>query len=204
MTKFVCNYNQNAHQPFRLQNQYYDEETGLHYNLFRYYEPEAGRFVNQDPIGLDGGANFYQFATNAQIWLDPLGLKKYSVYGLYRPGDSKPFYIGITDNIKTRAKQHRKSGRLVGTERLVELYSDLDYETARGYEEGCIRQHGTLTGKKLKKGQKSNFNPKKTKTRGNKCHSFVENKTRDAKRQKAMVAGRDHILKNGCKNLPII
>lgn len=63
----------NAHQPFRLQNQYFDEETGLHYNLMRYYEPEAGRFVNQDPIGLDGGANFYQFATNAQIWLDPLG-----------------------------------------------------------------------------------------------------------------------------------
>ena len=45
----------NAHQPFRLQNQYYDEETGLHYNLMRYYEPEAGRFVNQDPIGLLGG-----------------------------------------------------------------------------------------------------------------------------------------------------
>ena len=123
---------------------------------------------------------------------------------MYRPGDSKPFYICITYNIKTRAKQHRKSGRLVGTERLVELYSDLNYETARGYEEGCIRQHVTLTGKKLKKSQKSNFNPKKTKTRGNKCHSFVENKTRNAKRQEAMIAGRDHILKNGCKNLPII
>ncbi|MFQ6916498.1 RHS repeat-associated core domain-containing protein [Veillonella rogosae] len=121
----------NAHQPFRLQNQYFDEETGLHYNLMRYYEPNVSRFVNQDPIGLDGGANFYQFASNAQIWLDPLGLKKYSVYGLYRPGDSKSFYIGITDNIKTRAKQHRKSGRLVGVEELVELYSDLDYETAR-------------------------------------------------------------------------
>ena len=35
----------NAHQPFRLQNQCYDEETGLHYNLMRYYEPETGRFV---------------------------------------------------------------------------------------------------------------------------------------------------------------
>ena len=35
----------NAHQPFRLQNQYYDEETGLHYSLMWYYEPEAGRFV---------------------------------------------------------------------------------------------------------------------------------------------------------------
>lgn len=122
---------------------------------------------------------------------------------MYRPEDSKPCYIGITDNIKTRAKQHRKSGRLVRTERLVELYSDLDYETVREYEEGCIRQYGTLTGKNLKS-QKSNFNPKKTKTRGNKCHSFVENKIRDAKRQKAVVTGRDHILKNGCKNLLII
>lgn len=81
---------------------------------------------------------------------------------MYRPEDSKPCYIGITDNIKTRAKQHRKSGRLVGTERLVELYSDLDYETVREYEEGCIRPHGTLTGKNLKS-QKSNFNPKKLK-----------------------------------------
>ena len=34
-----------AHQPFRLQNQYIDEETGLHYNLFRYYDPHIGRFT---------------------------------------------------------------------------------------------------------------------------------------------------------------
>ena len=43
-----------AHQPFRLQNQYADRETGLHYNLMRYYEPDAGRFVNQDPIRFGG------------------------------------------------------------------------------------------------------------------------------------------------------
>ena len=40
-----------AYQPFRLQNQYANRETGLHYNFFRYYEPDADRFVNQDPIG---------------------------------------------------------------------------------------------------------------------------------------------------------
>ncbi|WP_399440614.1 RHS repeat-associated core domain-containing protein [Veillonella sp.] len=40
-------------------NQYYDEETGLHYNLMRYYEPNVSRFVNQDPIGLSGGDNLY-------------------------------------------------------------------------------------------------------------------------------------------------
>lgn len=49
---------------------------GLHYNLMRYYEPEAGRFVNQDPIGLWGGEHLYQFADNALVWFDPLGLKK--------------------------------------------------------------------------------------------------------------------------------
>ena len=63
-----------AHQPFRLQNQYCDLETGLHYNFFRYYEPECGRFINQDPIGLWGDENFYTFAPNVQDWVDPLGL----------------------------------------------------------------------------------------------------------------------------------
>ena len=63
-----------AYQPFRLQNQYADRETGLHYNFFRYYEPDAGRFVNQDPIGLWGGDNLYRFAPNTQSWVDFLGL----------------------------------------------------------------------------------------------------------------------------------
>ena len=63
-----------AYQPFRLQNQYADRETGLHYNFFRYYEPDAGRFVNQDPIGLWGGENLYFFAPNGQIFIDPFGL----------------------------------------------------------------------------------------------------------------------------------
>ena len=63
-----------AYQPFCLQNQYADRETGLHYNFFRYYEPDAGRFVNQDPIGLLGGENIYRFGNSIQSWIDPLGL----------------------------------------------------------------------------------------------------------------------------------
>ena len=59
-----------AYQPSRLQNQYAYRETGLHYNFFRYYEPDAGPFVNQDPIGLLGGSNLYRFAPNAQGWTD--------------------------------------------------------------------------------------------------------------------------------------
>lgn len=62
---------QKAHQLFRLQNQCFDEEARLHNNLLRYYDSEAGRFVNQEPIGLMGGENFYQFAPNVQGWVDP-------------------------------------------------------------------------------------------------------------------------------------
>ena len=65
-----------AYQPFRIQNQYADRETGLHYNFYRYYEPDAGRFVNQDPILLLGGSNLYSFASNTNAWFDPLGLKR--------------------------------------------------------------------------------------------------------------------------------
>jgi RHS repeat-associated protein len=64
------------HQPLRFQGQYYDNETGLHYNRFRYYDPDCGRFVSQDPFGLRGGDHFYQYAPNAQNWIDPLGLSK--------------------------------------------------------------------------------------------------------------------------------
>ena len=65
-----------TYQPCRIQNQYADRETGLHYNFYRYYEPDAGRFVNQDPILLLGGSNLYSFASNTNAWFDPLGLKR--------------------------------------------------------------------------------------------------------------------------------
>ena len=69
-----------AYQPFRLQNQYADRETGLHYNFFRYYDPQLGRFVSQDPIGLAGDLNAYRFAPNSQEWVDPLGLEVDAVF----------------------------------------------------------------------------------------------------------------------------
>ena len=67
-----------ANIPFRFQGQYYDEESGLHYNRFRYYDPEIGRFVSQDPIGLRGGMNLFEYAPNPILWVDPLGLSSFS------------------------------------------------------------------------------------------------------------------------------
>ena len=63
-------------QSLRFQGQYHDSETGLHYNRFRHYDPDMGRFISQDPIGLLGGENLYQHAPNPVGWVDPLGLAK--------------------------------------------------------------------------------------------------------------------------------
>ncbi|AKJ28503.1 RHS repeat-associated core domain-containing protein [Caldimonas brevitalea] len=60
--------------PLRFQGQYFDEETGLHYNRYRYYDPSSGRFVSKDPIKLQGGVNLHRFAANPVQWIDPLGL----------------------------------------------------------------------------------------------------------------------------------
>ena len=64
-------------QNLRFQGQYFDHESGLHYNRFRYYDPQTGRFVHQDPIGLLGGMNLFTYAPNPNIWLDPYGLTKW-------------------------------------------------------------------------------------------------------------------------------
>ncbi|SOD26337.1 RHS repeat-associated core domain-containing protein [Variovorax sp. YR752] len=64
-------------QPFeqnlRFQGQYLDRDTGLHYNTFRFYDPDIGRFINPDPIGLAGGLNLQSYAPNPVMWIDPWG-----------------------------------------------------------------------------------------------------------------------------------
>ena len=72
-------------QPIRFQGQYHDAETGLHYSRFRYYAPEEGRFLEQDPIGLAGGLNLAVYPTNPAGFVDPMGLE--CTYG---PQDAGP------------------------------------------------------------------------------------------------------------------
>ncbi|MEX5667885.1 RHS repeat-associated core domain-containing protein [Pseudomonas neuropathica] len=61
-------------QPLRFQGQYFDGESGLHYNRHRYYDPRLGRYLTPDPIKLAGGLNQYQYVPNPTGWVDPLGL----------------------------------------------------------------------------------------------------------------------------------
>jgi RHS repeat-associated protein len=69
-----CDNPHKLRQPIRMQGQHFDEESGLHYNRHRYYDPAQGRYITQDPIGLRGGWNGYQYTDNPVKQVDPLGL----------------------------------------------------------------------------------------------------------------------------------
>ncbi|EJE3221915.1 RHS domain-containing protein [Salmonella enterica] len=61
-------------QPLCFQGQYADEESGLHYNRYRYYNPLSGRYLTPDPISIRGGINTYAYVPDPLGWVDPLGL----------------------------------------------------------------------------------------------------------------------------------
>ncbi|WP_326807173.1 DUF6531 domain-containing protein [Streptomyces sp. NBC_01775] len=63
-----------TYTPLRFPGQYHDPETGLHYNYFRYYDPETARYLSRDPLGLEAAANPVAFVDNPRAWTDTLGL----------------------------------------------------------------------------------------------------------------------------------
>lgn len=60
--------------PLRFPGQYFDPETGLHYNRHRYYDPLTARYTTPDPLGLAPAPNPHSYVHNPTTWLDPLGL----------------------------------------------------------------------------------------------------------------------------------
>ncbi|MER6087305.1 putative T7SS-secreted protein [Streptomyces bluensis] len=63
-----------TYTPLRFPGQYYDPETGLHYNYFRHYDPETARYLTPDPLGLAPAPNPAAYVHNPHTWSDPLGL----------------------------------------------------------------------------------------------------------------------------------
>ena len=107
--------------PFKYQGQYEDAETGLYYNRFRYYDPNAGSYISQDPIGLAGGnPTLYGYVEDPNVLVDILGLT-----GTYMFTDGKTWYIGKgkKDRMGTSMKQ-RVGGKAKATQSLHVDYGD--------------------------------------------------------------------------------
>ncbi|WP_229416215.1 RHS repeat-associated core domain-containing protein [Pseudoduganella armeniaca] len=90
-------YKAGIRNPIRFQGQYLDDETGLHYNRHRYYDPYSGRFISKDPIGLFGGDNLFEYAPNAVQWIDPFGLQR---HGGQRVSGRKPALPEERENVR--------------------------------------------------------------------------------------------------------
>ncbi|MEA5115409.1 MAG: RHS repeat-associated core domain-containing protein, partial [Geobacteraceae bacterium] len=109
---------ENSHLPIvdctlRFQNQWEDEESGLYYNLHRYYDPDTGQYLSPDPIGLEGGLRSHGYVHDPMQWVDPLGLCKDEIAGLApaKRNTGKtvlghyPDYVKLSDKLNARRFQ---------------------------------------------------------------------------------------------------
>ena len=117
--------------PFRYQGQYHDGDTGLYYNRFRYYDPDMGSYLSQDPIRLNGGMNLYSYVSDTNEWVDIWGLRIASPSPTVSSTPTTTVYgtgqvtgIGHAPAMENVATQMRDSGSF------KDVYMDLSWNTA--------------------------------------------------------------------------
>ncbi len=127
--------------PVRFQGQWHDKETGLHYNRFRYYDPETGRYISQDPIRLTGGFNLYAYVLDPISFFDPFGLVKAPASlpdepGIYIITNGNDSYVGSAGigkqgmNGRTSSTKHANAQRLLKMDGTKVQYVKVNMGTA--------------------------------------------------------------------------
>ena len=156
--------------PIRFQGQWFDEESGLHYNRWRYYDPMMGRFITSDPIGIRGGLNTYRYCPNPINWIDPMGLDWNYVLAETKDGGETytPYYSGVsTQDPKDVESRHSKTTGLDDQPRFNPDNGDIlvpitpidktkdNHETARGLEQKVAEDIGSVKGRQIPGEQES-------------------------------------------------
>ena len=143
---------QEIRNPLRFPGQYYDQETGLHYNYHRYYDPQMGRYLREDPIGIfPGDINLYGYCLNAPInFVDPKGLFR-------RPGyfrnPSEEYLRDLGEEMDRRVRRFKsqtmKIGKCTVTCSITAVLGESGYDGAIATK--TWRQIGDIALKKAKK-----------------------------------------------------
>ncbi|MBF5004445.1 RHS repeat-associated core domain-containing protein [Diaphorobacter caeni] len=138
-------------QNLRFQGQYLDRETGLHYNTFRYYDADIGRFICPDPIGLMGGINLNGYSPNPLAYIDPLGWD-WNYY--LTDANGNIYYHGRAADSQTLNDVMRRHGNNVGGDGLPRFGNGdsinrttpvgTPHDTVRGIENNGTRNTGVL------------------------------------------------------------
>lgn len=108
-----------TYTPLRFPGQYFDPETGLHYNYFRYYDAEAARYLSVDPLGLEPSPSPVAYVHNPHTWSDPLGLSPCPPRvpdGGWDLRDANPMDIVPSDAEMRRLTPDANGGAQVGVE----------------------------------------------------------------------------------------
>nr|WP_306108864.1 RHS repeat-associated core domain-containing protein [Pseudomonas sp. Fl5BN2] len=116
--------------PLRFPGQYYDEESGLHYNRHRYYDPETAQYLSPDPLGLGGGTRPQGYVDNPLSWIDPLGLAECPVR---KVNGTKIFGKGQKDGTPGHDQfSEAIANKLAMSGKFKEIYLNRSYNFANG------------------------------------------------------------------------
>ncbi|MFD3706271.1 HYD1 signature containing ADP-ribosyltransferase family protein [Nocardia sp. NPDC058658] len=143
--------------PLRFAGQIYDPETGLHYNFHRYYDPQTGRYLTQDSLGLSPAPNPNNYPHNPMVWTDPLGLTPCSDgSGAAAPDSPRRTLYHYTN--EEGLKAILESGNLRGSTGSVHArYGDGQYFTDIGPERVAALKKGDLTPGDIARGDISRY-----------------------------------------------
>ena len=164
---------ENFRCPFKYQGQYYDPEIELCYNRFRYYHPETGRYISQDPIELLGGFNVFAYVSDSNAWVDVLGLDA-----------EDPFALKHKEHLRQQ-EEYGKGGNKTLENGRIRYYSEISPAKTEGEMAGrrTVREWDPNTDRKRvwmetidKNGNVRIVRPEVSVTNGSKVHYEFDSK----------------------------